>query len=208
MHGEACERELRWKGLKCGVKQYRPTSPGRRFQTVSDKPKSPATSRKSPFAPLNKKAGRNNHTVTSPSVIRRRRKRRYRIIDFKRNKDGVPAKVATVEYDLNCSARIALLHYADGEKRYILHPEGPEGRRHGRHVPRTSSPATPCRWQASPSVRSSMLLSCSLTRAAWARSAGTSIRLMGKEGSTQPAYAVLRNASRAAHLPCNHRRGW
>ena len=51
-------------------------------------------------------------------------KRRYRVIDFKRNKDGVPAKVATIEYDLNCSARIALLHYADGEKRYILAPKG------------------------------------------------------------------------------------
>ena len=60
-------------------------------------------------------------------------KRRYRVIDFKRNKDGVPAKVATIEYDPNRSARIALLHYADGEKRYILAPQGPRGRS-DRHV--------------------------------------------------------------------------
>ena len=100
-----------------GVKQYKPTSPGRRFQTVSDfaeittdKPE------KSLLAPLSKKAGRNNNGRVTTRHQGGGNKRRYRVIDFKRNKDGVPAKVATIEYDPNRSARIALLHYADGEK--------------------------------------------------------------------------------------------
>ena len=108
-----------------GVKQYRPTSPGRRFQTVSDKAEITCDKpEKSLLAPLNKKAGRNNHGHITVRHQGGGVKRRYRIIDFKRNKDGVPAKVATVEYDPNRSARIALLHYVDGEKRYILHPKG------------------------------------------------------------------------------------
>ena len=103
-----------------GVKQYKPTSPGRRFQTVSDfaeittdKPE------KSLLAPLSNKAGRNNNGRITTRHQGGGNKRRYRIIDFKRQKDGVPAKVATIEYDPNRSARIALLHYVDGEKRYI-----------------------------------------------------------------------------------------
>ncbi|MEF2895691.1 MAG: 50S ribosomal protein L2, partial [Senegalimassilia anaerobia] len=108
-----------------GVKQYRPTSPGRRFQTVSDKAEITCDKpEKSLLAPLNKKAGRNNHGHITVRHQGGGVKRRYRIIDFKRNKDGVPAKVATIEYDPNRSARIALLHYVDGEKRYILHPKG------------------------------------------------------------------------------------
>ena len=108
-----------------GVKQYKPTSPGRRFQTVSDfaeittdKPE------KSLLAPLSNKAGRNNNGRITTRHQGGGNKRRYRIIDFKRQKDGVPAKVATIEYDPNRSARIALLHYVDGEKRYILAPHG------------------------------------------------------------------------------------
>ena len=108
-----------------GIKQYKPTSPGRRFQTVSDfaeittdKPE------KSLLAPLSNKAGRNNNGRITTRHQGGGNKRRYRIIDFKRQKDGVPAKVATIEYDPNRSARIALLHYVDGEKRYILHPKG------------------------------------------------------------------------------------
>ena len=103
-----------------GVKQYKPTSPGRRFQTVSDfaeittdKPE------KSLLAPLSNKAGRNNNGRITTRHQGGGNKRRYRIIDFKRQKDGVPAKVATIEYDPNRSARIALLHYVDGEKRYV-----------------------------------------------------------------------------------------
>ena len=79
---------------------------------------------KSLLAPLPKKAGRNNNGRITTRHQGGGVKRRYRIIDFKRNKDGVPAKVATIEYDPNRSARIALLHYVDGEKRYILHPKG------------------------------------------------------------------------------------
>ncbi len=105
------------------IKKFKPTSPGRRFMTVTDfsqlTKKKPE---KSLLAPLKKKAGRNNQ---GHITVRHRgggHKRQYRIIDFKRNKDDVPARVASIEYDPNRSARIALLHYADGEKRYILAP--------------------------------------------------------------------------------------
>lgn len=107
------------------VRKLKPTSPGRRFQTVSDFEEiTRSRPEKSLTEGLPKKAGRNNNgRVTS-----RRRgggvKRLYRIIDFKRNKTGVPATVAEIEYDPNRTARIALLHYADGEKRYILAPVG------------------------------------------------------------------------------------
>ena len=107
------------------VKSFKPTSPGRRFMTVSTfeeiTKKEPE---KSLLAPLKKWGGRNN---TGRITVRHRgggHKRRYRIIDFKRDKFGIPAKVAAIEYDPNRSARIALLHYVDGEKRYIIAPEG------------------------------------------------------------------------------------
>ena len=108
-----------------GIRVYKPTSPGRRNSSVSDFAEITCTTpEKSLLRPLVRSAGRNAHG----HITSRRRggghKRRYRIIDWKRNKDGVPAKVATVEYDPNRSARIALLHYADGEKRYILAPKG------------------------------------------------------------------------------------
>ena len=107
------------------VRKLKPTSPGRRFQTVLTFEEITRTEpEKSLTKGLTKKSGRNNQgRVTS----RRRgggHKRRYRVIDFKRDKQGVPAKVAGIEYDPNRSARIALLHYADGEKRYILAPLG------------------------------------------------------------------------------------
>ena len=108
-----------------GVRKLKPTSAGRRFQTVSDFEEiTRAVPEKSLTVGLPKKAGRNNlGRVTS-----RRRgggvKRLYRIIDFKRDKQGIPAKVAHIEYDPNRTARIALLHYVDGEKRYILAPVG------------------------------------------------------------------------------------
>lgn len=107
------------------VRNLKPTSPGRRFQTVSDfKELTRTTSEKSLTKGITKNSGRNNHgRITS-----RRRgggvKRLYRIIDFKRDKTGIPAKVAHIEYDPNRTARIALLHYFDGEKRYILAPVG------------------------------------------------------------------------------------
>jgi len=107
------------------VRKYKPTTPGRRGSSVSDFSEiTKDRPEKSLTQPLPKKAGRN----TYGRITSRRRggghKRRYRAIDFRRNKDEVPAKVAAIEYDPNRSARIALLHYADGEKRYILAPQG------------------------------------------------------------------------------------
>ncbi len=108
-----------------GVKRLKPTSPGRRWQTVSDFSEITCTTpEKSLLEPLPKKAGRNNKGRITTRHQGGGVKRRYRKIDFKRNKDGVDAKVATIEYDPNRSARIALLHYADGTKAYILAPKG------------------------------------------------------------------------------------
>jgi large subunit ribosomal protein L2 len=107
------------------IKKFKPTSPGRRQMTVSTFEEITAKKpEKSLVEPLNKKAGRNHQ---GRMTVRHRgggHKRLYRIIDFKRNKDGVPAKIATIEYDPNRSANIALVNYADGEKRYILAPQG------------------------------------------------------------------------------------
>jgi large subunit ribosomal protein L2 len=105
------------------VKRVNPTSPGRRFQTYSTfEEVSKTEPEKSLIQIIKRSGGRNNNG----RITARRRggghKRYYRIIDFKRNKDGIPAKVAAIEYDPNRSARIALLHYVDGEKRYILAP--------------------------------------------------------------------------------------
>ncbi len=106
-----------------GVKKYKPTSPGRRFATVSDFSDVTRTDpEKSLTAPLRKTGGRNAYGRKTSRHRGGGAKRQYRFIDFKRDKDGVPAKVAQVEYDPNRSARIALLHYRDGEKRYILCP--------------------------------------------------------------------------------------
>lgn len=108
-----------------GIKRYKPTSPGRRDMTVSTFEEiTKFTPEKSLTEPLKKHAGRNNH---GHITVRHRgggHKRRYRIVDFKRTKHDIPAKVAGIEYDPNRSANIALLHYTDGEKRYILAPLG------------------------------------------------------------------------------------
>src|ERR1700759_3887219 len=105
------------------VRRFKPTSPGRRFLTVSDfdeitksKPEKSLTEK------LTKNGGRNANGRITTRHQGGGHKRRYRIIDFKRRKDGIPAKVASIEYDPNRSARIALLHYADGAKSYILSP--------------------------------------------------------------------------------------
>ncbi len=107
------------------IKTYKPTSAGRRHGSVLDFSElAPREPEKSLLEPLRKSGGRNNH---GHMTSRRRgggHKRRFRVIDFKREKDGVPASVASIEYDPNRSANIALLHYADGEKRYILAPQG------------------------------------------------------------------------------------
>jgi large subunit ribosomal protein L2 len=107
------------------VKKFKPTSPGRRQMTVSTFEEITASKpEKSLLAPLSKKAGRNNQGKITVRHIGGGHKRKYRLIDFKRNKDGIPGRVATIEYDPNRTANIALIHYVDGEKRYILAPKG------------------------------------------------------------------------------------
>jgi large subunit ribosomal protein L2 len=107
------------------VKKYKPTSPGRRGMSVSGFSEiTKSKPEKSLLRPLPKKSGRNNQGRITQRHQGGGHKRQYRLIDFKRNKYGVPATVASIEYDPNRSARIALLQYADGEKRYILAPNG------------------------------------------------------------------------------------
>ncbi len=106
-----------------GIKKYKPTSPGRRGMTVSTFEEiTKKTPEKSLTTSLKKNAGRNNRGTITVRHQGGGARRRYRIIDFKRNKDGIPAKVASIEYDPNRTANIALLVYADGEKRYIIAP--------------------------------------------------------------------------------------
>ena len=173
------------------VKKHKPTSPGRRFATWNDNAEvTKAEPERSLVEGLKKSGGRNaNGRITS-----RHRgggaKRKYRKIDFKRQKDGVPAKVAAIEYDPNRSAHIALLHYADGDKRYIL---APQRLRVGATV--VSGPtAEPSLGNALPLARiptGTVVHNVELTPGRggqMARSAGAAIQLMAKEGR----YATLR----------------
>ncbi len=108
-----------------GVKKLKPTSPGRRFQTVSDfETVTRSKPEKALLAKKKRSSGRNTHGRITSRHRGGGHKRRYRVVDFRRTKDGVPAKVAAIEYDPNRNARIALLHYVDGEKRYIIAPLG------------------------------------------------------------------------------------
>jgi large subunit ribosomal protein L2 len=176
------------------IRHYKPTSPGRRFQTVSTFEEiTVAKPEKSLLRPIKKTGGRNSYGRVTSRHRGGGHKRRYRLIDFKRNKDGVPAKVASIEYDPNRSARVALLHYADGEKRYIL---APVGLRVGDTV--TSGPQAEIRpgnalaLQDIPlgmTVHNVELLPGKGGQLA--RSAGTSIQLMAREGK----YAQLRLTS-------------
>jgi len=105
------------------LKQYKPTSPGRRFGTVADFAEiTKSKPEKSLLRPKKRTGGRNNRGRLTMRHQGGGHKQQYRIIDFKRDKTGVPGKVAAIEYDPNRSARIALIHYVDGEKRYILAP--------------------------------------------------------------------------------------
>src|SRR5579871_2580888 len=110
-----------------GIRQYKPTTPGRRqgsvsdFADITDRKKKPE---KSLLRPHPRKGGRNNQGIVCTRFRGGGAKRMYRIIDFKRRKDEAPAKVVSIEYDPNRSARIALLQYPDGVKTYILAPEG------------------------------------------------------------------------------------
>ncbi|MDR1539234.1 MAG: 50S ribosomal protein L2 [Clostridiales bacterium] len=108
-----------------GVKRFKPYTPSRRQMTVSDFSEiTKSKPEKSLVKHLKKNSGRNNQGKITVRHQGGGSKKKYRIIDFKRNKDGVPAKIAAIEYDPNRSANIALLHYVDGEKRYILAPNG------------------------------------------------------------------------------------
>lgn len=186
------------------VKSFKPYSPGRRFMTVAsfseittDKPERSLLER------LNKKAGRNNQGRLTVRHQGGGHKRLYRVIDFKRNKDNVPAKVATIEYDPNRSARIALLHYADGEKRYILAPNGlkvgdtiisgPEADiKIGNALPLKNMPVGTLVHNIELKIGKGGQM---------VRSAGAAAQLMAKEG----AYALLRLPSgelRKVHINC------
>jgi len=177
-----------------GLKKYKPTSPGRRFQTVSDFSEITATTpEKSLIEPLSSKGGRNNNGRITTRHQGGGHKRRYRTIDFKRNKDGVPAKVATIEYDPNRSARIALLHYADGEKRYILAPDRlAVGDKVVSGADADIKPGNALPLENIPTGTVVHAIELQPGRgAAIARSAGASAQLMGKEGPN----AILRMPS-------------
>lgn len=176
------------------IRVYKPTSPARRFMSVLTFEEVTKTTPEKSLVEIKKnKAGRNKQGKITVRHQGGGNKQKYRIIDFKRNKDGIPAKVASIEYDPNRTAFIALLNYADGEKRYILAPidlkvgdtvisgEGNDIRP-GNAMPLSSIPV------------GTLIHAVELQPgkgAALARSAGTSIQLMGKEGK----YAILRMPS-------------
>ena len=140
------------------IKKHKPTSPGRRFATWNDNAEvTKAEPEKSLVEGLKKSGGRNTHGRITSRHRGGGAKRKYRKIDFKRQKDGVPAKVAAIEYDPNRSAHIALLHYADGEKRYILAPQRLRvgATVHVRARPPSRRSATRSRWRGSRPARSS-----------------------------------------------------
>jgi large subunit ribosomal protein L2 len=168
------------------VRKYKPTTPGRRGASVSSFDElTRSTPEKSLVAKGRNKAGRNNHGRITTRHQGGGTKRRYRVIDFRRNKDGVPAKVAHIEYDPNRSARIALLHYADGEKRYILAPQGVrQGDRlmSGPDAEIRPGNALPLRNIPVGTVVHAIELKPG-AGAKMARSAGASVQLMAKEGT-------------------------
>ena len=173
------------------VRKYKPTTPGRRGASVSSFEEiTRATPEKSLVAKGRNKAGRNNKGRITTRHQGGGNKNRYRVIDFRRNKDGVPAKVAHVEFDPTRSARIALLHYVDGEKRYILAPQGVEVGdmlMSGPDAEIRAGNALPLRNIPVGTVIHAIELKPG-AGAKVARSAGTSVQLMAKEGS----YATLR----------------
>ena len=150
------------------LRSRKPTSAGRRFQTVSDFSEiTRDRPEKALLAPKSSTGGRNNYGRKTSRHRGGGHKQQYRIIDFKRDKDGVPAKVAAIEYDPNRNARIALLHYLDGEKRYILAPaQVAVGDASSRARAPRSDRATPSRCATSRSARSSTTSSSTRRRAA------------------------------------------
>ena len=174
-----------------GIRTRKPTSPGRRFQTVSDFADITATKpERSLIAKQHSTGGRNNDGRKTARHRGGGHKRRYRVVDFRREKDGVPATVANVEYDPNRNARIALLHYHDGEKRYILAPAGIEvGDKlsNGPNAEIRAGNALPLRYvPVGTTVHNVELKPGGGGR--MARAAGSSVQLVAKEGM----YATLR----------------
>ena len=173
------------------VRKRKPTSPGRRFQTVSDFSEiTKTTPEKSLLAPRTSTGGRNAHGRKTSRHRGGGHKRRYRVVDFRRVKDGFEAKVAAIEYDPNRNARIALLHYLDGEKAYILAPEGlsvGDRVRSGRDADIRPGCALPLRYiPVGTTVHNVELRPGGGGK--MARSAGSSVQLVAKEGD----YATLR----------------
>ncbi|MFL5736248.1 MAG: 50S ribosomal protein L2 [Actinomycetota bacterium] len=173
------------------VRKYKPTSAGRRGASVSGFEEiTRARPEKALVEKGRKRAGRNTHGRITARHQGGGNKRRFRSVDFRRNKDGVPAKVAHIEYDPNRSARIALLHYVDGEKRYILSPQGVRvGDRlmSGEGAEVRPGNALPLRNIPVGAVIHAVELKPG-GGAKMARSAGTSVQLVAKEGR----YATLR----------------
>ena len=186
------------------IKSYKPTSPGRRFVTTPAFDEiTKSEPEKSLTRPVKRNGGRNNNGRITTRHQGGGHKRRYRVIDFKRDKDGVPGNVASIEYDPNRNARIALIVYADGEKRYILAPNklkvgdqveaGPEADiKVGNALPMKNIPVGTVVHNIELYIGRGGQI---------ARSAGTSAQVMAKEGD----YAILRLPSgemRMIHLEC------
>ena len=173
------------------IRKYKPTTPSRRGMTNSTFEQiTKATPEKSLLVELKKSGGRNNMGKITTRHIGGGHKRKYRIIDFKRNKDGVEGRVAAVEYDPNRNANIALIHYVDGEKRYILHPQNLEvGAKivSGENVDIQIGNAMPLHNIPEGTVVHNVELAPG-KGGQIARAAGTSVQVLGREGK----YAILR----------------
>ncbi|SHE73936.1 LSU ribosomal protein L2P [Marinitoga hydrogenitolerans DSM 16785] len=187
-----------------GLKKFKPTTPSRRFMIITDFSEiTKSAPEKSLIQPLKKSGGRNSYGRVTMRHRGGGHKRRYRVIDFKREKFGIPAKVVAIEYDPNRSARIALLVYADGEKRYILAPKGvkvgeelisgPNAEiKPGNALPLENIPVGTIVHNIEFEPKKGAKI---------ARSAGTYAQLMAKEGN----YALLRMPSselRKVHIKC------
>jgi large subunit ribosomal protein L2 len=174
-----------------GIRRRNPTSAGRRFQTSADFAEiTRADPERSLLAKKSGTGGRNNHGHKTARHKGGGHKQQYRIIDFRRNKDGVPATVAAIEYDPNRTCRIALLHYHDGEKRYILAPQGVkvgDKLESGQSADIRPGNALPLRYIPVGTVVHNIELRPG-AGGKLARSAGSSVQLVAKEG----AFATLR----------------
>lgn len=187
-----------------GLKKFKPTTPSRRFMIITDFSEiTKSTPEKSLIQPLKKTGGRNSYGRVTMRHRGGGHKRRYRVIDFKREKFGIPAKIVSIEYDPNRSARIALLVYADGEKRYILAPKGIKVGEELVSGPNAEiKPGNALPLENIPVGTIVHNIEFEPGRGAKiARSAGTYAQLMAKEGK----YALLRMPSselRKVHVKC------